>query len=572
MSRTFYIFYLFAVVVVGCENGSLKQNIHDMNTLMAFLSLAFLCMAFFLCKEKEDIGVSVLSTSLIIFLLYSAFTFYLSFNADLSIYPVLKIINALLLSIALIYFLKDIEVLNKTLLMVFAFGGIIATTGILEQFFPFLFPMNWTMIYHAKSIFTNPNLFSGYLIIHIPIGVYLFFRASNSFSKVLTGLAWILILVSVGFSKSQGGQLIAGLQIISIIIFFLATNKPHQARLVGIGVIISVSIYWGLLKLILEPGLIASMGEVEVVKQAVVIKEWANRSVGSRLMYWTGAWRIFTDHWLTGSGLWTFVELYPQTGLSRLPAHAHSMYLQTAAETGLIGFGFLIACLTALCSVLVRIFKRGSAEVVEMNFFIAASLIGFLVNNIIEYNWLTANFIYYFVFLVISVEVLNRETKGYKRWVLIFDNKGLWVKVVPIIMILGAFVIVQYYSYQRIISHDVPMSTTMEEMFANTTEAKKICNRCGSPYYLSGIAHLEMYRLSQVRQNLTLAEQDFNEVLHRSPYSFGTYLMLAKVKSLQGKFSEAKEYYLKSMKDAKYILPAVEGIRRIVKNNENTRP
>jgi O-antigen ligase len=576
MLPVFSIIYLFSVVVIGCENSSLNQNIHDMNALMAFLSLAFLGMAFFLREEKESYGVSALSISLIIFLLYSASSFYFSSNADLSIYPALKIVSAIYLSIALIYFLKDIEVLKKALIMVFAFGGILATTGIIEQFFPFFFPMNWTNIVYSLSIFTSPNFLSGYLLIHIPIGVYLYFRASSSFAKILIGLAWILILVSLGFSKSQGGQLTACLQIIATIIYLLITKKPEQARLVGLGTLVSILIYFSLLKLFLEPNLIASIGSVEGVKEVTeseVTKVWIDSSVGIRLMYWSGAWRIFTEHWLLGSGLWTFVELYPQTGLSsRLPAHAHSMYLQTAAETGLIGFGLLVTCLTIFCSTLVRIFKRGSAKIVEINFYITVSIIGLLINNIIEYNWLTANFIYYFVFLIISVEILNRETLGYKKWVLVYECKGFWAKAVPILMVLGAVVIVQYYSYQRLISHDIPMSATMEEMLANTTKAKQLCHRCGSPHYLSGIANLEMYRLSQNRENLILAEHDFNEVIHRNPYSLGTYLILGKTKSLQGNFSEAKEYYIKAMKDSRHVISAITEIRNIEKNIEGIKP
>ncbi len=575
MLPAFSIIYLIAVVVVGSENNSLYQNIHDLNSLMAFLSLAFLGLAFYLREEKEGVRVSTLSTSLIIFLLYSASSFYFSLNADLSIYPVLKIISVLFLAIALIYFIKDTEVLKKALLMVFAVSGILATTGILEQFFPFFFPMNWTRLLHSQSIFTNPNFLSGYLLIHIPIGAYLYFRASSYFAKILLGLAWILILVSLGFSKSQGGQLTACVQIIATIIYLLITKKPERARVVGLGTVVSILIYLSLLKLILEPNLLASIGGVEGVKEVPkpgVINDWINSSVGTRLMYWSGAWSIFTEHWLMGSGLWTFVELYPQTGLSRLPVHAHNLYLQTAMETGLIGFGFLMACITALYTTLLRIFRRGSSKVVEMSFYIAASLTGLLINNFIEYNWLTVNFIYYFVFLVISIEVLNRETQGNNKGALIYDNKKLWAKVVPVIMVMGAFIIVQYYSYQRIISHDIPMSTTMEEMFANTTEAKKICDRCGKPYYLSGIAHLEMYRLHQNSQNLNQAEHDFNEVLHRNPYSLGMYLMLARTKILQGNFPEAKEYYKKAMKDPRYLFAALTGIRRIEKNRENVRP
>jgi len=143
--------------------------------------------------------------------------------------------------------------------------------------------------------------------------------------------------------------------------------------------------------------------------------------------------------------------------------------------------------------------------------------------------------------------------------------------LVPIYMMVGAFVIVQYYSYQRIISYNIPMSATMEEMFANTTKAKELCHRCGRPYYLSGIAHLEMYRLSQNSQNLVLAEHDFNEVLQRNPYSLGTYLILGKTKSLQGNYSEAKEYYIKAMKDSRHVISAITEIKKIEKNIEGIK-
>ncbi len=88
-------------------------------------------------------------------------------------------------------------------------------------------------------------------------------------------------------------------------------------------------------------------------------------------------------------------------------------------------------------------------------------------------------------------------------------------------------------------------------------------HRCGRPYYLSGIANLEMYRLSQNSQNLVLAEHDFNEVINRNPYSLGTYLILGKTKSLQGNYSEAKEYYIKAMKDSRHVISAITEIRNI---------
>ena len=564
MLQAFSLIYLTVLVFVACDNTLLPPNTHDFNALMAFLSLVFLCMAFVLRKEKEGYGVSALSISLILFLLYSSGSFYFSLNADLSIYPALKLLSALFLAIALIYFLKDIEILKKALFMVFAFAGLMAASGVVEQFFPFLLPSQGPIVGVLRSFFQNPNFFAGYLIIHVPIGVYLYFRASSLFEKVLTGLGWILILVSLGLSKSQGGQLAAGLQIFVIIRYFLARKEPDRAKLVILGTLISILIYLVLSKLILAPDILP----LEKVDEIEIRDPWVFETIVLRLLYWSGAWRIFTDHWLLGSGLWTFVELYPQTGLDRLPAHAHNLYLQTAAETGLIGLGLLIVCLTTLCSTVARIFKKGRAEVVAINFYIAASLAGFLLHNISEYNWLTANFIYYFVFLLIAVEVLNRETQGREKWVLMF--KG--TVAVPIIVVLGAFTVLQYYSYQRIISHNIPLSNTLNEMSSHAERAKDLCHQCGKPHYVSGIARLEMYRLSQNSQDLVQAEQDFNEAIRRNPNGLGTYLLLARTKTLQGNISEARKYYKKAMKDPRYRSEALSRFINLGKSHDAVEP
>ena len=125
MLNIFPFFYLVVIVFLGCENIYFLKNIHDTNALLAFLSLAFLGMTFVLRKDEERAGhgVGILSVTLIVFLLFSATSFYFSLNADLSLYPALKVFNALLLAIALVYFLKDIETLRKAFLIIFILAG-----------------------------------------------------------------------------------------------------------------------------------------------------------------------------------------------------------------------------------------------------------------------------------------------------------------------------------------------------------------------------------------------------------------------------------------------------------------
>lgn len=111
MFQAFLIIYLFLMAFVNCENIYLQQYFYDINALMAFFSLAFLYGAYNLSKkeENENLKVSLLPIILLLFLIFSASSFYFSFNADVSRYPALKILSALFLTMALIYYLKDIK-------------------------------------------------------------------------------------------------------------------------------------------------------------------------------------------------------------------------------------------------------------------------------------------------------------------------------------------------------------------------------------------------------------------------------------------------------------------------------
>ena len=130
----------------------------------------------------------------------------------------------------------------------------------------------------------------------------------------------------------------------------------------------------------------------------------------------------------------------------------------------------------------------------------------------------------------------------------------------------GAFTVLRYYRYHRIVAHDILLSPSVEELFANTARAKDICSRCGRPYFLSGVAHLEEVLRSNNNQNLIQVENDFNEAIRRNPYGLGAYLMLGETKILQGDFSEVRKFYERAMKDPKNRNAALAGLKNLEKN------
>ena len=53
MLQIFSFIYLLIIVLVGSENTYFIKNINDINTLLAFLSLTFLCITFILDQKKK---------------------------------------------------------------------------------------------------------------------------------------------------------------------------------------------------------------------------------------------------------------------------------------------------------------------------------------------------------------------------------------------------------------------------------------------------------------------------------------------------------------------------------------
>jgi O-antigen ligase len=567
MLRLFSIIYLIAIVFLGCENIYFAQNIKDIIALMAGLSLAFLCMVLFSGKMKGCLNfrVSALFPSLILLLLYSAISFYFSLNPDVSSYPAVKSISAVFLAIALLYYLKDIETLKNIFSIIFILAGIHACYGILQQFIPSLQHLPVKFSSASTSFFFNPNFFSGYLAVNIPIGIYLIIQCQNRIWKLAFAAILGAIYIALGFSGSPGGELIAIFQVLVVAIFLFNKKDFHDLKFLGWGLFLTLLVYVGLVKFLNQ----SPSPESIATTDSLIRRPWVWEHMENRFMYWSGAWTIFKENWVYGTGLWTFGELYPQTGFKYTPPHAHNMYIQTAVETGMVGLTFLLACIAVLFSTLSRLIKRGNPEEKNISFHIAVSLSGFLLHNLIEYNWLISNFIFYFVFMVVSVEVLNRNIHRHEESSFTQNIKKHWPKALTILLMLGAFTVMQYYRYNKVFTQDALASNTVDEMLTHFGRAKKICGRCAKPHYLSGNAYLDAFKRSNNTQYLKHAENEVEEAIRRNPKSLGAYLILGQIKNFQGNWVDAKKSFEKALNDSRYKLSALTALKNLKQSNDS---
>lgn len=286
MQPNFLYIFIFILAFIGCEIDGLENTLYQTNILIIFLALSFLAISTvkYFSNDEEIRTINKAEICLFFYLIWAAGSFYYSINPDITSFPAMKSLGALAFGLGLFLYLKSINQLTQLWLVSFVFAGIHGISGIIEQFFPFYLnsPLK---INGSSSLFSHPNFYACYLQIHVPIGLYLFFKTDKGFLKTLISIGWISIIISLAFTGSIAGQLIAGLQIVVSLWFFKNKEKFDQARVVVLGLIIGITIFFGLNKFIFGGQPII---EFKQVMASTNIDHLYFMHIGNRLVYWLG--------------------------------------------------------------------------------------------------------------------------------------------------------------------------------------------------------------------------------------------------------------------------------------------
>ncbi len=222
------------------------------------------------------------------------------------------------------------------------------------------------------STFDNPNNFAQVLAMMLPFYVAVFLNAKGVKKKIIFALAALPPLISLLLTLSRSSWI--GLAVAAFVFLFL-TNKK----------LIPMFIVLGLLALPFMPSYILTRLSTIFMPQ--------DTSTSYRFDIFKTVWPMIQDFNLYGIGLGNDVvsqinQNYPIYS-TKVPIHAHNLYLQIWAEMGLIA-------LTAFILFLGKIFKACFIKVAtfrtdkEMSYYLAAgaaSLAGVLVTALAEYVW-----------------------------------------------------------------------------------------------------------------------------------------------------------------------------------------
>lgn len=249
---------------------------------------------------------------------------------------------------------------------------------------------------------SDPNFYAQALVVLVPVALYRFWDESSLRLKAVAAYALAVVILALVFTYSRGGALAAGL-----VLLVAAVHKRVKFRHLLLGVLVVMP----LLLLIPEQ----FEGRLGTLRQLLPGREdselHVDTSIQERSLLMRTASEMFVQHPLLGVGAGNYSEHYEEYaervgssissyddfGHRRFP---HSLYLQIAAETGVVGLGVFAVIigltLAAFWSAVRRFSSARDLRSASVTVSLALGFVGYLVSSVI----LHGDYMRYFWILV----------------------------------------------------------------------------------------------------------------------------------------------------------------------------
>lgn len=262
------------------------------------------------------------------------------------------------------------ELIIKSILIAGAMAVAFSWVGVIQWYTQWLAasPGNWIPDISFRLAAPNVQAWNMNVIIMLAVS-----RAVYSQKKLNRIALWGLTAAALGLvflTSSRGGWLAcaAGLCVLAVLEFlhrrgqvrkiwsWIKTKKWIIAGLILVVVLVIAAAAWLLLRMSADP------------THASIID--------ARAEYWPPAWHAFLQHPFTGVGLFTFNNVLLQahsTPSFGIYLHAHSLWFNTLAETGLFGLLILLAGIFFLGRILIRRINDADQKINRPVIFAAAA-------------------------------------------------------------------------------------------------------------------------------------------------------------------------------------------------------
>ena len=225
-------------------------------------------------------------------------------------------------------------------------------------------PIRWSQSGRGRvfSSVGNPNMLAGYLVIVIPLAAALALGIGGRWARIVGSVTVLACVTSLSMTESKGAWLAAmvGAGIMSLCLAVSEPRSLDKLRQFFRDKRVAV---------LLAPLLIAAVCFVGW-NGVLHFRRTFGGSARVRIVYWQGALSMFRDNPIAGAGLGTFQIFFPRhrpagfrdKGVTYNTLHAHSEYLETLAEQGVVGGAALLFLLGTIAVVGFRALRAAQSS------------------------------------------------------------------------------------------------------------------------------------------------------------------------------------------------------------------
>ena len=286
-----------------------------------------------------------------------------------------------------------------------------------------------------------------------------------------------------------------------------------------------------------------------VLSNSVLVRSnsFASISVGGRLSFWQTATAITKDYPLTGVGLGNYHSVYFLYNLDDgwYSKFAHNHYLQTAAETGLIGLSLFLLFLGGYGR---KVWSRRK-EVTDKGLYygLMAALLAFIMHIFIDFTWNMPAVVISFWVMLAMILVLGKDPNGTERSISLPPATSL-LAVVAIVFFLIASVL--QFTSSRI--DERAFALEREGQFKESIELYNKASQL-NPINSLNYVHLS-YNHFMLNQQGEKEEKNFKQAfdyaeqaIQMTPYDGYINNWIARLYYIQGEQQLAEEFLTKAV-------------------------
>lgn len=248
----------------------------------------------------------------------------------------------------------------------------------------------------------DPNIFAQIMVVIVPIALERFLHEKRNGLRMIALYGFVVSVLTVILTYSRGGFLALAAGLLVILLFY--PLKGVQLPILIFAVIGFV--------LLLPPNYVARLSTLSEIFQPDATLRASDRAIQGRLSENLTALEMVKTHPVFGVGLGSFSYLFPEyskkLGLALVATEreAHSLYLETTAETGILGLSVLLlllaSCLGAMFDARSRFRQAGLQDYEGMVTGFLAGWLAYLVAAMYIHNAFPR---YFFLLLGIALSL-----------------------------------------------------------------------------------------------------------------------------------------------------------------------